>query len=125
MTASRQPWIFIERLPNAARDGHRVFRREGRLAIADNSGPTPDATDDGVLWLDTEKPMHLVDDGGVRVWVPLRDRSGCSAVTVVCGRAARRLRELVPAWPVTFDRKMEDIAHLMGLEVRDSDGRPI
>lgn len=32
--------------------GHRIFRNSvGRLAIADNSGATPDSTDDGVLWI--------------------------------------------------------------------------
>lgn len=35
--------------------GHRIFRNEdaGRLAIADNSGSTPDSTEDGVLWIES------------------------------------------------------------------------
>jgi hypothetical protein len=36
-----------------AKGGHSFFtdRESGRVAIADDSGPTPDTTDDGVLWL--------------------------------------------------------------------------
>jgi hypothetical protein len=41
--------------------GHTVFLDElsNRFAIADMSGDTPDATDDGVLWLDFDREIRL------------------------------------------------------------------
>lgn len=48
-TTTRYEWASMERLPG----GHRLFIREdGDVAIADQSGATPETTDDGVLWLD-------------------------------------------------------------------------
>lgn len=41
--------------------GMRFFsdsRAPGRIAVADNSGPTPDQTDDGVLYVDPSRPME-------------------------------------------------------------------
>jgi hypothetical protein len=40
----------------------------GRLSLKDNSGPVPESTDDGILWLDVEKLMeyvchHVVEPG--------------------------------------------------------------
>ena len=40
--------------------GHRYFRdRRNRVAIADDSGATPDDTDDGVLYLDRDRPVVI------------------------------------------------------------------
>lgn len=57
--------------------GHRYFlctkgENEGRIGVADESGPTPDQTDDGVLWLDTDRPVDL----GKHCNVPLREADG-------------------------------------------------
>jgi hypothetical protein len=73
-------WTLIKRL----KSGHRVFRSDsgrgtGRLAIADQSGDVPHECDDGVLWLDCERPLKL----GLReLVVPVRDRSEHEYVTV-------------------------------------------
>ena len=55
-------WELDHRLP----DGHRVFSLRDtslglRWAIADESGPTPPETDDGVLFLDIDpdRPLHI------------------------------------------------------------------
>ena len=42
-------------------DGHRIFqaRYTDRWAIADDSGSTPDQTDDGILWLDQTRPLKI------------------------------------------------------------------
>jgi len=41
--------------------GHKYFRCEktGRLAICDQSGHVPETTDDGVLWVNKEKPIQM------------------------------------------------------------------
>ena len=41
--------------------GHRLFKDEasGYVAIADNSGPTPDRTEDGILWLDERQELTI------------------------------------------------------------------
>lgn len=46
---------LIKRL--GQKDGHRIFFDEvtSQLAIADNSGDTPDKTDDGVLFVDVDR----------------------------------------------------------------------
>lgn len=75
-------WPQPEQLPS----GHRLFSVEPRrVAIADESGPTPAQTDDGVLWLDFDRPLMiglhnmipLVDDGGEQ------HRTGADAATVL------------------------------------------
>ena len=52
-------WTLYKWLPS----GHRMFRTpdDPRLAIADRSGPTPDTTEDGVLWLDPTREICLSD----------------------------------------------------------------
>lgn len=45
--------------------GHRLFRKlsaPGRIYLADNSGSTPDQTDDGEMWLDFASPVTLSKD---------------------------------------------------------------
>jgi hypothetical protein len=51
-------------LGRPTKGGHRFFeniKRDGsrRIAIADESGVTPDRTDDGTLWLDMGVPMQV------------------------------------------------------------------
>ena len=52
-------------------DEHRLFPLHGNpfkwVAIADNSGITPDQTDDGVLWLDFDRPLLIDADDVVTV----------------------------------------------------------
>jgi hypothetical protein len=42
-------------------DGHKYFldKLSGKYAVADGSGYFPNETDDGVLWLDLQKPLTL------------------------------------------------------------------
>jgi hypothetical protein len=44
-------------------DGHRYFEREGQIAIADQSGRTPEETDDGLLYLDRSRPVVFGNHG--------------------------------------------------------------
>lgn len=50
-------WQLLETLPG----GHRLFRSPGSssIYIADESGRTPDLTDDGPLWLDQTMPLTV------------------------------------------------------------------
>lgn len=50
--------------------GHSYWNdtKSGMIAISDDSGPTPDQTDDGTLWLDTTKPITA---SGTGFYIPL------------------------------------------------------
>lgn len=56
-------WEPVIMLP----DEHRLFPLMGNpfkwVAIADNSGATPEQTDDGVLWLDFTRDLLITRDG--------------------------------------------------------------
>ena len=45
------------------RGGATVRAASGRIGVADNSGWTPDRTDDGVLWLDQGRPVRVGPKG--------------------------------------------------------------
>jgi hypothetical protein len=69
----------------AFRDGHKYFEDKltGRVSIADQSGSTPEDTDDGVLWLDLEKGIVAPSDE-CKFWqISLKHVNGKSASTVV------------------------------------------
>ena len=57
MDRQKRDWAETIRL---CRGGHRVFieRVTRRVAVADNSGRTPEETEDGTLWVDTDKPLE-------------------------------------------------------------------
>lgn len=57
--AKAHTWEFLGR-PGGG-DYHRYFRDvdSGAVAIADNSGQTPDDTDDGPLWIDRNRPVRI------------------------------------------------------------------
>lgn len=66
------------------RGGHKYFRDEitKRIAVADNSGSTPDQTEDGVLWLDPSRCVSIATDVHHRTWISvplLRDNGERSA----------------------------------------------
>jgi hypothetical protein len=94
--------------------GHRVFRdarddfkapEQRAWAIADNSGPTPDQTDDGVLWLDMGRPLHVAIEGEFgKVSIPLRNqRDGMRETRTSTGiEGLVVLRKLFPYWQVTL-----------------------
>lgn len=66
--------------------GHRYFRApDGRIAVADDSGATPDRCDDGVLWVDQSREIApgAYDYG---YWVPLIDDKGGKFSTFEEGR---------------------------------------
>lgn len=54
-------WRILHQVPG----GHRFFaeivdgKNSGRIASADDSGRTPDVTDDGVVYLDLTRPISV------------------------------------------------------------------
>lgn len=91
--------------------GHRVFREvgSGRLAIADNSGNVPSETDDGVLWLNTDRPLMLAHGNhGMRVNIPLIvERTGDTSMTLGAFESALTLAKKLN-WSVAFDQTAPD-----------------
>lgn len=94
--------------------GHRIFREDRgefaapetcRWAIADNSGTTPDRTDDGILWLDFSRPLAVHLGKYSIVSIPVKkdrdadDNYWCSAGV----DALYLLREKFPKWAVEID----------------------
>lgn len=73
--------------------GHRYWRdnKANRVAISDESGPTPDRTDDGVLWLDTERAVQAGVGGFM---IPcISERSGLKCGTPCNAIEARMVCE--------------------------------
>jgi hypothetical protein len=78
----RGAWQRRRTLP----DGHRIFigddSSHGLMwAIADDSGPTPPETDDGILLLDFGRPLSVTYDTNFKprrpcCFIPLRDAGG-------------------------------------------------
>lgn len=50
--------------------GHTYWQdtKAGMIALSDDSGPTPDKTEDGTLWLDTNRPIIA---SGTGFYIPL------------------------------------------------------
>jgi hypothetical protein len=95
-----EPGIRLEK------SGHRIFHEirhafaapeTCRWAIADNSGTTPDRTDDGVLWLDFSRTLTVgIDNCDIPVTV---ERDEARKSRCPCGLAAiAALHEKFPGW---------------------------
>ncbi len=74
------------------RDAYESGRGGSRLMIKDQSGPTPDTTDDGVLIIDHER-KPVVQTGG-NVWLPLLTLKGEEVSTLTSPEVYRYLRKL-------------------------------
>lgn len=75
-------WKFLK----AFKRGHRFFQDpQGRIAIADDSGETPDLTDDGILYIDQTRQINFVDG---RYIIPLHNENGVECETVGTDREA-------------------------------------
>ena len=75
-------------------DGHAFFQNhDGRWAVADNSGSVPETTDDGVLWLDSSRPIEVSGTGSIHV--PLRRDEGTECFTIASEEEVAFLRTIV------------------------------
>ena len=80
-----------------SKGGHSIWRDEygsggGRLMIKDQSGATPEETDDGVLLIDPLRKPVIQDDGNV--WLPLRKPNMEKVSTITSPEVYRYLRAL-------------------------------
>jgi hypothetical protein len=89
----------FELLGRVEKNGHRIFwdKKTSQYAIADNSGHTPDRTDDGILFIDTnritERGLTLDREGSVTV--PLLKETGDQVYTAVRPAGAARLLQIL------------------------------
>ena len=73
-----------------SKSGHSVWRTQtGRLVIKDRSGPTPEMTDDGVLYIDNTRKPVVTEHG---VWLPLKKPDGEQVSTITSAEVYRFLR---------------------------------
>jgi hypothetical protein len=112
-----EPGIRLEK------GGHRIFHEirhafaapeTCRWAIADNSGTTPDRTEDGVLWLDFSRPLRVNLGGGC---IPvLAELDGERESHCPCGiDAVAALHEKFPKWKVLPDGITMKLLSVFGL----------
>jgi hypothetical protein len=66
MYKSNERFKFLFKVPGQ----HAYWQdtKAGMVAISDESGTTPDTTDDGILWVDTTKPIIA---SGTGFYIPL------------------------------------------------------
>jgi len=86
--ANTYKWLLVKQIHGC----HKIFRdeRTGRYSICDYSGSRPHLTDDGVLWINQERP--LVHTEGK--WsIPLLDKDGKKTSTLANDDEARWLIE--------------------------------
>jgi hypothetical protein len=64
--------------------GHRLFRckKRDRWAIADESGPVPEQTDDGILWLKFPRPIRVTQSGSFLTVVDDDNLAGSVPVSI-------------------------------------------
>lgn len=57
----------------SVRGGHKYFRDEvtKMIALADDSGSTPDRTEDGVLWLDFQRCVCIKTGADHTTWITI------------------------------------------------------
>lgn len=62
--------------------GHKFYRHvpTDKVAVADNSGSTPDRTDDGILWLDEDYPVRVCQEHAV--FAVIKESDGCRYVVM-------------------------------------------
>lgn len=75
---------MLTSLPRTMRSNKSVAEF-GAWAVADNSGSTPERTDDGILWLNFQKNIMLCDDRTILIPVIAPDGSMSSFVTNPAG----------------------------------------
>lgn len=88
-------------LKKAFRNGHKYWdAKDGRVYVSDDSGSTPDDTEDGPCWLDFSRPLKLValSVTVTQILVPLNmlRAKSMNCHTVVCenSREGRWLKSL-------------------------------
>ena len=87
MSTATQPKYYWQLVFGNPDKDHSYWldRNSGRISIKDESGDLPDQTDDGVLWLNTRRPILVEEhDGRAYGTIPLysvRDDEDSSTIT--------------------------------------------
>jgi len=83
MEINQQAWTLLGR--PSGRNHHRYFQAaDGRVSVADDSGATPDRTDDGPLWLDMTRGARVgAGPRGPYVRLPVRTETGSARAVFV------------------------------------------
>jgi hypothetical protein len=92
-----------------------VDRISGRIAIKDESGDYPDKTDDGVLWLDRDRPLVYDPNphGSAYVGIPLLTTWGEENSSVTSLSKAIRIAERFHMNIVVEDAFLSDTSNSM------------
>lgn len=112
----RYAWKYCKRLEPG---GLRLFweATTDRVAVADNSGRTPEETEDGVQWIDQDAPARVYYEGKGRdrnlyILLPLQG----GGFSVVGLEGAKVLLEAMPQMRFSIDERVkEDHQTLTGL----------
>lgn len=119
---SQSRWVFLARPTKGEhrffRDSHRAPGLRREIAIADNSGATPDSTDDGPLFLDDTRDCEVdIDQHGARVHFPVckeRDVMGQSWMQSWTGLTIADLMWLLREGHWSVNRvRMTDVVHAL------------
>jgi hypothetical protein len=92
MIKAKQRWKRLGE--KITKGGHSLFLEisTGRIAIADNSGNTPDKTEDGVLYIDNRKSVFAITCGKrVSYVIPLLTSDNRSTTIITDLRGAIRV----------------------------------
>jgi hypothetical protein len=93
-------WKLLFKAPG----GHRYFEAEdGRVAVADDSGATPDKTEDGVLYLDKSRPIKMGKFGSIPVLTEEGEQTSVLEVAEGAILVANRFKMLINAGQQHFD----------------------
>ena len=93
-TKSKYNWKLVFGNPDTDHS-YWLDRSSGGISIKDESGELPHQTDDGVLWLDTTKPLYAQKyDGTTYVSIPLfSEEEGCETSSSTSVEKAIKLAE--------------------------------
>ena len=98
-TRSFYDWEPVIMLP----DEHRLFPLRGNpfkwIAIADNSGAVPEATDDGVLWLDFDWNLLICAPDNVLA-IPVKRQSDGERFSTVTNASTLLYLSSTFEWPI-------------------------
>ena len=127
---SKQQWVEPVRF---VWKGHKFFFQDGGVCVADDSGDTPDQTEDGPLWVDGTRPAIVgMQKSGLAVSLPVTkpgdlDGEYYVGVTVQCLRGLVGFMSLQVVFRVAvqsmFDA-LRDIDMLRARTVQHSPQRP-
>jgi hypothetical protein len=97
----KEPYLWEPVIPLP--DEHRLFPLRGNpfkwIAIADNSGVSPEQTDDGVLWLDFDWNLIISSPDAVLL-IPIKRQSNGERTTTITDASTMMYLSSTFNWPI-------------------------